>query len=124
MAETTAVFQSLPIDQIRPAAHQARKTFDDEALNSLSQSMKEEGLIQPITVRLTGEGRGEKGEIVNPVLSPLTHLSSPLYELVSGERRLRAAKLLGWTAIDAKIIQTVSEADAAAKGMVENLQRE
>src|SRR5262249_932947 len=46
------------------------------------------------------------------------------YELISGERRLRAAKLLGWPAIDARIIQTASEGEAAAKGLIENLQRE
>ena len=96
-----AVFQSISIDQIRPAAHQARKTFDEESIKALADSMKEEGLLQPITVRQGGDD----------------------YELISGERRLRAAKLLGWTSIDAKIIQTVSEAEAAAKGMVENLQR-
>src|SRR5204863_2712710 len=48
----------------------------------------------------------------------------PRYELISGERRYRAARLLGWTEIEAKVIQTISEAEAAAKGMVENLQRE
>jgi len=106
MAETTdvrpAVFQSIPIDQIRPATHQARKAFDEASIQALAESIKQEGLLQPITIRQVGEQ----------------------YELISGERRLRAAKLLGWPAIDAKIIQTVSEAEAAAKGLVENLQRE
>ena len=103
MAETTAaIFQSIPLDNIRPAAHQARKNFDDESLKALAESMKQEGLLQPISVRQAGEQ----------------------FELISGERRLRAAKLLGWPAIDAKIVQTVSEAEAAAKGLVENLQRD
>jgi ParB/RepB/Spo0J family partition protein len=97
-----AVFQSIPLDQIQPSRHQARKQFDEESIKSLSESMKAEGLLQPITVRQVGGG----------------------FELIGGERRLRAAKLLGWTAIDAKIIQTVSEGESAAKGLIENLQRE
>ena len=44
-------------------------------------------------------------------------------ELITGERRLRAAKLLGWKTLDAHVIQTVSEGEAAAKGLIENLQR-
>jgi ParB family chromosome partitioning protein len=107
MAETSvvpppALVQQIPVDQIRPSSHQARKNFDEASLNGLAQSLKEEGLLQAITVRKVGE----------------------FFELVSGERRWRAAKLLGWSTIEAKIIQTVSEAEAAAKGLVENLQRE
>lgn len=97
-----AEFQSIPVDQIKPSQHQARKAFDEESIKGLAESMKQETLLQPISVRKAGDG----------------------YELISGERRLRAAKLLGWTAIDAKVIQTVSEGEAAAKGLVENLQRE
>ncbi len=48
----------------------------------------------------------------------------PGYELVSGERRLRAAKLLGWTKIEARVISVISEGEVAAKGLIENLQRE
>jgi ParB family chromosome partitioning protein len=97
-----AVFQSIPLDQIQPSRHQARKQFDEESIKALAESMKQEGLLQPITARQIPEG----------------------FELIGGERRLRAAKLLGWTAIDAKIIQTVSEGESAAKGLIENLQRE
>ncbi len=104
MAETTVEsnFQTIPVDQIKPSPHQARKVFDEEALKGLAESMKQEGLMQPIAVRKVGD----------------------TYELISGERRLRAAKLIGWPAIDAKIIKTVSEGEAAAKGLIENLQRE
>jgi ParB family chromosome partitioning protein len=125
MDETTAapaptLVQQIPVDQIRPSSHQARKNFDQEALKGLAQSMKEEGLLQAITVRRVprAEGQAQSND------SELGPRASALYELVSGERRLRAAKLLGWPAIDTKIIQTVSEAEAAAKGLVENLQRE
>jgi ParB family chromosome partitioning protein len=95
-------FQLIQITKVKPSRHQARKDFSEEALKGLAESMKQEGLQNPITVRQVGDE----------------------FELVAGERRLRAAKLLGWTAIEAKIIQTVSEAESAAKGLLENLQRE
>src|SRR5262245_49498451 len=98
----SATLQSIPLKQIQPSKYQARKAFNEEALKGLAESMKQEGLIEPIVVRQLGES----------------------YELISGERRLRAAKMLGWTDIEAKVIFTVSEGEAAAKGLVENLQRE
>src|SRR5258708_5397895 len=97
----SAVYQQIPLAQIAPSPHQARKDFDPAALQGLADSMKAEGLLEPVLVRQVGDS----------------------FELISGERRFRAAKLLGWTTIGAKVIQTVSEAEAAAKGMVENLQR-
>jgi ParB family transcriptional regulator, chromosome partitioning protein len=95
-------FQLVQIAQVKPARHQARKSFNEDSLKGLAESMTQEGLQQPITVRQIGDD----------------------YELVSGERRLRAAKLLGWPTIEAKVIKTASEAEAAAKGLIENLQRE
>lgn len=96
------IVKSIPLTQIVPSPHQARKTFDIENLKGLAESMKQEGLLNPVVVRKVGTG----------------------FELISGERRLRAAKLLGWPAIEAKVIGTVSEAEAAAKGLIENIQRE
>src|SRR5437762_3128271 len=95
-------YQVIPLEQIRPSSHQARKYFDEAKLKGLAESMKQEGQQQAITVREVQGG----------------------YELISGERRVRAAKLLGWTNLEAKIIKTASEAEAAAKGLVENIQRE
>jgi len=97
-----STFRLIPIDRIHPSPYQARKDFDAAALQGLADSLREEGLLEPILVRAVQSG----------------------FELISGERRWRAAQLLGWQEIEAKIIQTVSEADAAAKGMVENLQRQ
>ncbi len=65
--------------------------------------MKQEGLLQPIVVRPLAENR---------------------FEVISGERRVRAAKLLGWQSIEAKILPPLSDAEAASKCLVENLQRE
>jgi len=77
-----------------------RRHFDPDALNELSRSMKEEGLIQPIVVRPVGQA----------------------FELIAGERRLRAAEILGWETIEARVIEANDEG-AAVKGLIENLQR-
>ena len=102
--------QMVSISLIKPSPHQARKIFDEENLWKLAESMRQEGLIQPITVRQLLPTAGDRID--------------PGYELVSGERRMRAAKLLGWSLIEARIISVISEGEVAAKGLIENLQRE
>jgi ParB family chromosome partitioning protein len=101
-SSAVTVVQQIPLDQIRPSRHQARKSFDDESLKSLAESIRQEGLLQPVTVRPVADG----------------------FELISGERRFRAVRLLGQTTIEAKVLQPVSEGESAAKGLIENLQRE
>ena len=91
-SETT--IQWIPVDQIRPSAHQVRKDFDEEGIKSLSESIEKEGLIQPITLRKVENG----------------------YELIAGERRLRAIKSLGRGTIEARVVDVPSEASASAKG--------
>lgn len=93
--------QRIPVDRIDPFPYQFRRTFDEDKLRELSESMRQIGLKQPILVR--------------PVRDR--------FEVVSGERRLRAAKLLGWTSISA-VVQDLSNLDAAIGGLVENVQRE
>lgn len=117
--------QRIPIDQIQPSPHQARKYFDEESIRGLAESIRQEGLIQPVSVRVGDGAKGRMGEesVVSPV-RPSADSPIHTYELISGERRLRAAKLLGWTEIDACVIEVVSEGEAAAKGLIENLQRE
>src|SRR6266446_1877750 len=102
--------EMVSVDLIRRSPHQARKAFDEENLWKLAESMRQEGLIQPITIRKLLPMAGDRED--------------PGYELVSGERRLRAARLLGWTMIEARVISVVSEGEVAAKGLIENLQRE
>src|SRR5438105_8244452 len=92
--------EQLALEKIFASPHQMRKQFDQAGLRDLARSMKQEGLIQPITVRKVGSA----------------------YELVVGERRLRAAHILGWPTIDARVID-ISDEDAAVKGLIENLQR-
>lgn len=92
----------LSIDSILPSSWQPRRTFDDDALGQLADSIRQFGLMQPITVRATSGSR---------------------YELIAGERRLRACRMLGESHIKATILH-VSDAEAALMTMAENLQRE
>ncbi len=94
--------EEIPIDLIKPNPYQPRKNFSVKSLEELSKSIEQYGLIHPITVRKIGvEG----------------------YELIAGERRLRATKMLGAQSISAIIIESVDK-DSAMLAMIENLQRE
>ncbi|NLG88364.1 MAG: nucleoid occlusion protein [Clostridiaceae bacterium] len=92
----------IPIENIRPNPYQPRRNFEHGALEELCKSIKEYGVIQPINVRKT---------------------SGNYYELVSGERRLRASILAGLKEIPAIVID-VNEDDLAIMALIENLQRE
>jgi ParB family chromosome partitioning protein len=97
---TTRVYQ-LPIDEIEPSPYQARQVFDENELYGLAQSIRENGLLQPISVRKRPDGR---------------------YELIAGERRLRAAKLAQMETIPA-LVHNYEDAQTAALGLLENMQR-
>lgn len=90
----------LPVDAIQPSPFQARTNFDEAELAGLAQSIRENGLLQPISVRKIADG----------------------YELVAGERRLRACKLAKMTRVPA-IVCDFSDHRTAAMGLLENLQR-
>lgn len=92
----------IPIDSVRPNPYQPRKDFSNQGLEDLAQSIKEYGVIQPITVRKIGLNN---------------------YELIAGERRLRASKIAGLKFIPAIIIN-IYDQDSALIAMIENLQRE
>lgn len=92
---------NISVEKIIPNTYQPRKFFDEEALKELSQSIKNHGIVQPLTVRKRGEG----------------------YELVAGERRLRAAKLAELKEVPCIIID-VSDIESAEIALLENLQRE
>ncbi|MCR4566314.1 MAG: ParB/RepB/Spo0J family partition protein [Bacteroidales bacterium] len=90
------------IDLIEPNPYQPRMTFDEQALEELSESIKALGLIQPITVRSRSEGK---------------------YQIVSGERRYRACRMAGMEVIPAYIVQT-DDKGMLEMAIVENIQRE
>lgn len=93
--------RELHIDSVLPNPYQPRKIFDSAQLEELASSIKEYGIIQPIVVRKIGND----------------------FELIAGERRLRASKLAGKVSIPA-IIKNFSDKEAAELALIENLQRE
>ena len=99
----SAEVKHLPIASIRPNPHQPRKEFDPEALEDLCNSIKAQGVLQPVLVRPT------KGEDIP-------------YELVAGERRMRASKMAGLTEIPA-LVRTLTDMETLAIALIENLQR-
>ena len=92
----------IPVDMIEPNPYQPRMTFDQEALEELSESIKTLGLIQPITVRRKQDG---------------------IYQIISGERRFRASRLAGLTMIPA-YIRDANDQGMLEMAIVENIQRE
>lgn len=93
---------SIPVEQIRRNPHQPRKIFDEKALFELAESIRSCGVIQPLNVRKIGENA---------------------YELISGERRLKASKLIGLKKVPA-IIMNIEDERSAVFALIENLQRE
>ncbi len=95
-------FQNIPLDQLRPHEEQPRETFDAEGLEQLAQSIRVNGLIQPITVRKEQNGT---------------------YAIIAGERRWRAARLAGLKEIPA-LVRSVERGRILELALIENLQRE
>jgi ParB family transcriptional regulator, chromosome partitioning protein len=92
----------LAIDSLLPNPHQPRQSFPEESLADLSHSIKEMGVIQPLIVRSTTDGK---------------------YEIVAGERRWRASRMAGFFTIPV-IVRTISDAESLEIALIENLQRE
>lgn len=92
----------LPISQVESCASQPRKYFDDAALADLADSIREHGVIQPLTVR---------------------RLASGYYQIIAGERRWRAARMAGLTQVPAVVIEA-DDRKAMELALIENLQRE
>ncbi len=94
----------LPLGAIRPGQYQPRKDIQPEALDELAESIKAQGLMQPIVVRLVPG-------------------SDKQYEIIAGERRWRASEIAGLTVIPA-LVRRVSDESAMAMALIENIQRE
>lgn len=100
-ARAEGTLTQLPVNQIRPNPYQPRHSFDEEALRELAASLESAGLLQPVVVRPADGG----------------------YELIAGERRLRAAETLGWHEIGA-VVREVDDRTLLTLALVENLQRD
>lgn len=96
--------QEIELDQIVPNRYQPRRTFSEESISELAQTLKEQGLLQPIIVRKDDTKEGN-------------------YEIIAGERRYRAARSLDWAKIPA-IVEEMDDAKVASLALIENLQRE
>ena len=101
-ATLTTAITSIPVSQITANPFQPRKEFDEESLEELAQSIRQQGVISPITVRQMPDGK---------------------YQLIAGERRFRASQRAGLTEIPA-YIRVATDAQVMEMALVENIQRE
>lgn len=99
-SQSGAGVDSIPVSDIKPNPHQPRKYFDEEALATLADSIRELGVLQPILIRPSESG----------------------YEIIAGERRWRAAKRVGLTAIPA-LVREADDTISLEQSIVENIQR-
>ena len=97
-----AHFKEIPVSAITPNPRQPRRTFDEDAIEELAESIRQVGLLQPVVVRAAGPGR---------------------YELIMGERRWRASQRAGLTEIDAIVRQT-QDNELLRDALIENLHRQ
>lgn len=107
LGDTTLIMQNggsvnLPISQVEPGLNQPRKHFDEESLVDLSESIRQHGILQPLTVR---------------------RLASGYYQIIAGERRWRAARMAGLSEVPAMIVEA-DDRKVMELGLIENLQRE
>jgi len=101
-ASSNEKVHKLAIDIVVPKQDQPRKNFDDKALNELAQSIQEHGIIQPLIV---------------------TQIEQNLYSIIAGERRWRAARIIGLTEVPA-IVRSATEHQQLELSLLENIQRE
>lgn len=91
----------IALDDLRPGRYQPRRAMDEDALEALAQSVRSQGVVQPLVVRNTADG----------------------YEIVAGERRWRAARMAGLETVPA-VVRPVADETAMAVALIENIQRE
>jgi len=99
--DTTSVLQEIPVSDIEPNRRQPRRHFDEEALGSLTASVRQLGVLQPVLVRAVDDGR---------------------FELIAGERRWRAAKRAGLQTVPA-VVRDAADDASLEQALVENLHR-
>ena len=98
----SSAINEIRIDDIKPNPHQPRRTFDEETLGELASSIKELGVVQPLSVRDMGDGT---------------------YQIIAGERRWRAAGIAGLNSVPA-YVRSASDSEVTEMALIENIQRE
>ena len=101
-SEGGSAINQIPLSEIDANPDQPRSTFDEETLRELADSIRELGIIQPLSLRMKDDGR---------------------YQIIAGERRWRAAAMAGLTAVPA-YVRTVSDSELTEMALIENIQRE
>lgn len=96
-----ASLQDIALDELRAGRYQPRRDMDEQALEALAQSIRVQGVVQPLVVRDTADG----------------------YEIIAGERRWRAARIAGLEAVPA-VVRSIADDTAMAVALIENIQRE
>ena len=102
LKESTQDIHRLPLTSLQPGKYQPRRKMDDGPLHELADSIREQGVMQPLLVRLVGAGK---------------------YEIIAGERRFRAAVLAGLHEVPV-LVSSATDQAAAAMALIENMQRE
>jgi len=102
-AEPAVALAQIPLDRIALNPYQPRKAFDEKAIDELTRSVREHGIVQPVVVTRTSDNR---------------------YRLIAGERRFRAAQRAGLPSLPAVIKDLLQESDALQIALIENIQRE
>ncbi|HET6435898.1 MAG TPA: ParB/RepB/Spo0J family partition protein [Xanthomonadaceae bacterium] len=105
-AQPGDALQTLPVDALTPGKYQPRRTMDQAKLAELADSIRAQGVIQPIVVREVASGRGGK-----------------VYEIIAGERRWRASQLAGLREVPV-VVRAVDDRTVVAMALIENIQRE
>src|SRR5213592_2900995 len=100
--EASSGLMEVPVNAVAPNPKQPRTRFDDETIATLAASIREVGILQPVIVRRSGDGR---------------------YELIAGERRLRAAKAAGLASVPI-VLRDSEDADLLREALIENIHRE
>ena len=100
--EGSSAISEIDVDRIVPNPDQPRRTFDESTLEELAASIRELGVVQPLTLRMGDDGN---------------------YQIIAGERRWRAAQIAGLTSVPA-YVRTVSDSEMTEMALIENIQRE
>ncbi len=121
---------SLLLTDMVPGQYQPRTRMDEGALYELAESIKAQGIMQPILVRRLSDEQGrlhrkKESKGPSPAKGPFVDAAPdrPIYEIIAGERRFRAAKLAGLDSVPV-LVRDVPDESAAAMGLIENIQRE
>jgi ParB family chromosome partitioning protein len=117
---------ALKLSQLQPGKYQPRTRMDEGSLYELAESIKAQGIMQPVLVRPLGRQVGQAA--VDESRSPFAAMGAlngalPAYEVIAGERRVRAAKLAGLDEVPV-LVKDVPDEAAAAMALIENIQRE